>query len=78
MIESFRTTALDSGVFEKRRQHQLLEWMQTLVQDELLTRFLHHPTVAAIRQDLEDQVVAGRLPVATAVETLLETAWPTH
>ncbi len=78
MIESFQTTALESGVFEKRRQHQLLEWMQTLVQDELLTRFLHHPSVAAIRQNLEDQVAAGTLPVATAVETLLEAAWPTH
>lgn len=78
MIENFRTTALESGVFEKRRQHQLLEWMQTLVQDELQTRFLHHPSVAAIRQDLEDQVAAGTLPVATAVETLLEAAWPSH
>ena len=76
MIGSFRKTALESGVFEKRRQHQLLEWMQTLVLDELQARFLHHPSVARVRQNLEDQVAAGTLPVATAVEKLLEAAWP--
>jgi len=76
MIGSFRTTALESGVFAKRRQHQLLEWMQTLVLDELQARFLHHPSVARVRQNLEDQVAAGTLPVATAVEKLLEAAWP--
>jgi LAO/AO transport system kinase len=65
-----------SGVFEDRRQRQLLEWMRTLVMDELQSRFLHHPSVAAIRGDLEREVSAGTLPVATAVEKLLDAAWP--
>jgi len=74
MVEEFRTSGRESGVFEKRRQHQILEWMQTLVLDELQSRFLHHPSVAAVRQDLENQVTAGTLPVATAVQELLRAA----
>ncbi|MEZ5276567.1 MAG: methylmalonyl Co-A mutase-associated GTPase MeaB [Opitutaceae bacterium] len=76
MIGEFRERGLRSGVFEKRRRHQLLEWMRTLVTDELQSRFLHHPSVAAIRESLEKEVAAGTLPVATAVERLLDAAWP--
>ena len=50
--------------------------MQTLVLDELQSRFLHHPSVAALRGELEGRVADGTLPVATAVQQLLAAAWP--
>lgn len=76
MVEEFRRTGEESGVFKIRRQKQLLEWMNTLVLDELQTRFLHHPSVAALRGELEARVADGTLPVATAVQELLAAAWP--
>ena len=76
MIGEFRRLGGETGVFAKRRQHQLLEWMQTLVIDKLQSRFLHHPSVAALRGSLEKEVAAGTLPVATAVARLLNAAWP--
>lgn len=76
MVEDFRETGGASGVFNSRRQQQLLEWMQTLVLDELQSRFLHHPSVSALRGELESKVADGTLPVATAVQQLLAAAWP--
>jgi len=76
MVEEFRRKGIDSGVFEQRRQHQLLEWMRPLVQDDLQARFLRPPAVAAQRSRLEREVAEGTPPVATAVEALLNSAWP--
>ncbi len=76
MVEDFRQKGLASGVFNKRRQIQLLEWMQTLVLDELQSRFLHHPSVSSLRGKLESRVADGTLPVATAVKQLIDAAWP--
>ncbi|RME72531.1 MAG: methylmalonyl Co-A mutase-associated GTPase MeaB [Verrucomicrobia bacterium] len=74
MIETFRRITTASGVFEKRRRRQTVEWMNTLLEEGLRTRFLQNPVVAARRAELEREVLEGRLSAAAAVETLLEIA----
>lgn len=74
MIEEFRRATGGSGVFEERRRRQALEWMDALLEEALRTRFLGHPHLAEKRRQLAEEVLAGRIGAAAAVEALLETA----
>lgn len=71
MVEEFRRTTTSSGVFEARRGRQAIEWMNALLEEALRNRFLAHGTVAEKRRRLEEEVLAGRLTAAAAVEALL-------
>lgn len=71
MIEEFRAVTTASGVLETRRRHQTREWMNTLLEEALRERFLSDPRVAEKRLRMEEEVLAGRLAAADAVEQLL-------
>jgi LAO/AO transport system kinase len=59
------------GLAEKRAQQQL-EFMWTLVRDELDHRLRVDPQVAALRAELRDDVLAGRLPATAAADQILQ------
>jgi LAO/AO transport system kinase len=74
MIEDFRQKTAASGVFELRRRRQTLDWMNTMLEEALRARFLADPRLAQKRLRLEEEVLAGRVGVATAVEALMDAA----
>lgn len=59
------------GRFERRRCEQALAWWRTLVEQELRSRFLRDPNVAALSGRLEADILAGRLAPSLAAEELL-------
>jgi len=59
------------GLAEKRAQQQL-DFMWTLVRDELDHRLRIDPQVAALRAELRDDVLAGRLPATAAADRILQ------
>jgi LAO/AO transport system kinase len=59
------------GLAEKRAQQQL-DFMWTLVRDELDHRLRVDPQVAALRAELRDDVLAGRLPATAAADRILQ------
>lgn len=59
------------GLAEKRAQQQL-DFMWTLVRDELDHRLRVDPQVAALRAELRDDVLAGRLPATAAADQILQ------
>lgn len=59
------------GLADKRAQQQL-DFMWTLVRDELDHRLRADPQVAALRSELRDDVLAGRLPASAAADRLLQ------
>lgn len=72
-IERFRAVTEESGVFAERRRSQARDWVYSLVEDYLHTRFFTHPGVQAQLPAVEAAVTAGELPVTTAVQTLVRT-----
>ncbi|MCU0254891.1 MAG: methylmalonyl Co-A mutase-associated GTPase MeaB [Acidobacteria bacterium] len=70
-VGEFRRITTGNGVFETRRRHQTIEWMNAMLEEGLRARFLGDPRVAAERARLQGEVLAGRLSAAAAVETLL-------
>ncbi len=71
-IERFRDETTASGAFAARRRNQARDWVYTLIEDHLRTRFFAHPVVQAQLPAIEQAVVEGTLPVTTAVQTLIQ------
>jgi len=70
-IERFRDETTASGVFTARRRNQARDWVYTLIEDHLRTRFFGHPVVQERLPAIEKAVVEGTLPVTTAVQDLI-------
>lgn len=71
-VEEFVAHTKESGVFERRRRGQVLEWLRSMVEARLLGRFDRHPGVAALLPAVEAAVLDGRLTAPAAVDRLLE------
>jgi LAO/AO transport system kinase len=60
-----------SGELANRQRRQNLRWLWSAVDDRLRQAVRTHPTVRAIRNDLEHQVLAGTLPPEAAARQIL-------
>ncbi|MFI9597795.1 methylmalonyl Co-A mutase-associated GTPase MeaB [Nonomuraea sp. NPDC052265] len=61
----------DSLDLAAKRRRQQVQWTWTLVRDRLLAELRHDPEVAAIRAEVEREVLAGELTPALAADRLL-------
>ncbi|MEU5861307.1 methylmalonyl Co-A mutase-associated GTPase MeaB [Nonomuraea sp. NPDC047529] len=61
----------DSLDLPAKRRSQQVQWTWTLVRDRLLAELRHDPEVAAIRAEIEREVLAGELTPSLAADRLL-------
>lgn len=71
-IEEFRRKTNESGVLEKRRRNQTLEWVYAMIEEHLRTSFFKHAGVESIRADIERAVVQGHIPPTVAAKELIK------
>lgn len=71
VVDAFRKQTTDSGVLEKRRRAQTLDWVYSMVEEHLRSSFFQHAGVEQIRAEIEHQVMWGRLPPTAAVQRLI-------
>lgn len=67
----YRAQTQASGAFEARRRAQAGEWLHTLIDEQLRSRFYSHPAIRAALARVEGDVMAGRLPATVAARDLL-------
>ena len=67
----------NAGTLAASRQQQNLHWLWNIVEERLLQSMHTHPAVAALRSELESQVVAGSISVEAAARKLLEAFFST-
>ncbi|HAS51623.1 MAG TPA: methylmalonyl Co-A mutase-associated GTPase MeaB [Gammaproteobacteria bacterium] len=72
IISEFRQQITASGVLEKRRQRQTLDWVYSMVEEHLRTSFFNHTGVGSIRADIEEAVVKGHIPPTVAAQMLIK------
>lgn len=72
VVETFGDLTWRSGVFERRRRDQERDWIHTLVGEQLREMFQRHPEVQRLLPELEEAVMAGKLPATSAARALLE------
>jgi LAO/AO transport system kinase len=70
-IERYRQVMTAGGDFQKKRQRQAIDWMWTLIDSGLRSRFRHHPQVRHHLDPLRRAVAAGRVTPAAAASRLL-------
>jgi len=71
VIEDFRQKTQASGVFDKRRRKQTLDWVYAMVEEHLLRSFFEHAGVKHIRADVEKAVIEGHMPPTVAAQELI-------
>jgi LAO/AO transport system kinase len=71
VVEKFREQTVESGVFEKRRNRQTLEWMHSMVEQQLQAYFYNHPTIRENLPSIESAVLDGTVPATAAARNLL-------
>jgi LAO/AO transport system kinase len=71
VVEVFRANTVASGVFEKRRQQQNLDWMHHLVLEQIKRAFYGNPEVRLNMPEIERQIITGRISPTQAATRLL-------
>ena len=72
VIETFHQQMLESGVFQVRRQQQLLAWLHRLIEEQLHRFFYDQPPVKAALPEIEQAVTKGQIPPTVAAQQLLD------
>ena len=71
VIEAFRDNTLASGVFEKRRQQQNLDWMHNLVLEQIKREFYGNADIRQHMPAIEQRVIGGKISPTQAATRLL-------
>ena len=71
VINKFRDQTQESGVLEKRRRTQTLDWVYSMVEEHLRTSFFQHAGVERIRAEIEHDVMWDRIPPTVAAQRLI-------
>ncbi len=72
MLEQFRETMKHSGEFEETRKGQSVDWMWSLLMDDLKELFMHHKNVRGILPQTQEAVASGITTPSAASRRLLE------
>ena len=72
-VQRHQQAVSESGSLQERRSRQHVEWMWSLVSDQLLAALHAHPAVRAVLPGTEAQVRRGELTAAAAAQQLLDT-----
>lgn len=72
LMQEFHAVTTKSGMFAARRKAQLLEWMNSMVDEQLRHLFLREHHVRKLLPLLERKVTEGGMTAVKAVQSLME------
>ncbi|MGK5543433.1 methylmalonyl Co-A mutase-associated GTPase MeaB [Streptomyces sp. URMC 127] len=71
-LEQHRSVMDGTGALAARRREQQVDWVWTMVREQLMDELRDHPAVRAAGPGIEQRVREGTLPAGLAAERLLE------
>lgn len=71
LINEYITFLKDKNLFQKRRNQQVLEWVHSIIQEELIQNFYNNNNVKNIIEEVEPRVLGGDITPTIAVSDLL-------
>ncbi len=72
VISDFRELVTASGLFERRRNGQTLEWVDSMADEYIHSRITQNPAIKACRESIRKQVLQGDLTATRAAEALID------
>ena len=71
VIQAFKEMTNESGVFQKRRRGQLLNWMHSMIDEHLHSLFFDDPVITGRMPEVKDAVLNGTISPTQAVKELV-------
>ncbi len=71
IIQSFGRATKSSGVFDRRRNEQMLDWMHSMIGDRLKRNFYNNNEIKKAIPEFESKVLSGKITPAAAADELL-------
>ena len=71
VIQAFKEMTSESGVFQKRRNGQLLEWMHSMIDEHLHSLFFEDPVITGRMPEVKGAVLDGNISPTQAVKELI-------
>jgi LAO/AO transport system kinase len=71
VIRKFEKLVKESGVFDKRRKDQTIEWVFRMVEDTLKDEFYNNEKVQKAITSIKEEIISGRITPTLAAEKLL-------
>ena len=71
VIQAFKEMTSESGVFQKRRNGQLLEWMHSMIDEHLHSLFFEDPVITGRMPEVKGAVLDGSISPTQAVKELI-------
>lgn len=72
MINEFITNTKASGIFDKRRNNQTIEWMHSMLKEQLLSRFYNYPGIKEKINSYEKKVLNSSSTPTQAVNEIMK------
>ncbi|KAA3615560.1 MAG: methylmalonyl Co-A mutase-associated GTPase MeaB [Calditrichaeota bacterium] len=72
VIEKFKTITRDNRTFAARRRSQSREWMRAMVEEYLQSIFYKNEAILHALPQIENAVMAGKMPATTAAQKLVD------
>ena len=68
----FKATTTESGVFQRRRDTQLLDWMHAMIDEHLHNLFFGDAVITGRMPEIKDAVLRGIISPTQAVAELVK------
>ena len=72
VIQIFKRLTNETGVFQKRRDSQLLDWMQAMIDEHLHNLFFGDAVITGRMPEIKDAVLTGIISPTQAVAELVK------
>lgn len=71
VVQKYKEITMQSGIFHSRRKAQTLDWVRSMIEEQLTRRFYENEKVQEMFPKVKEQLIAGETSPALAVEYLL-------
>lgn len=72
IIEDFKTSAVNSGIFNERRKQQMLEWTFNIINEYIKDSFYNNKAVTKEIVNYTEKILTGEILPTTAAEDLIQ------
>lgn len=71
VMQAFREITTESGVFQRRRNNQLLDWMHSMIDEHIHNLFFEDPVITGRMPEVRGAVLDGTISPTQAVKELI-------
>lgn len=72
IIKKFEEITKGNGFFAKRRNNQIISWVNSMIKEYLISSFYHNPGVKSVMPEIQTNLLSGKITPTNAVDYLLK------